>query len=82
MKWSNQLVVFFNLIEDLKAQPIHVLRLAEKYNVHYRTMYRYINILKDSGIDVRKNLKGNYYIVQSSKAVGVIGNEYRLGQRG
>lgn len=65
MKWSNQLLVFFSLIEDLKAQPIHVLILAEKYNVHYRTMYRYINILKDSGLDVRKNLKGNYYISQN-----------------
>lgn len=62
MKWSNQLKMFLGLINDLKNQHYKVSVLSNKYSVEKRTMYRYFQVLRDSGYKVKKDSKGYFYI--------------------
>lgn len=62
MKRSIQLKTCIHLIQDLNNQPHHLSKLANKYNMHYRTIYRYVNALKECGFKIGKDTKGYHYI--------------------
>lgn len=66
-----KLVRLLRIIALMKRDHVTVEQLAERFDIHIRTAYRYLEVFELAGIWVEKDFEGCYFIVPENSKIEV-----------